>query len=124
MTIVDRVPPIRAKMMAHGTTYTRPSMTLLLILLSLAPLQIRYRVEATVVLAPADSSAEPLNGVTLTLKARSGRSEFSGTSANGGRIVIEDVPPAIYDIAISGLPFDAKLIYALQGRRDTLKEGL
>jgi hypothetical protein len=99
-------------------------MTLLLILFSLAPLQIRYRVEATVVLAPADSSAEPLNGVTLALKARSGGSEFSATSANGGRIVIQDVPPAIYDVAISGLPFDAKLIYALQGQRDTLKEGL
>ena len=99
-------------------------MTLLLILFSLAPLQIRYRLKATVVLAPADSSAEPLNGVTLTLKARSGGSEFSGTSASGGRIVIEGIPPAIYDVAISGLPFDAKLIYALQGRRDTLKEGL
>src|SRR5215813_5878023 len=99
-------------------------MTLLLILFSLAPLQIRYRVEATVVLAPADSSAEPLNGVTLTLKARSGGSEFSGTSADGGRIVIQDVPPAIYDVAISELPFGAKLIYALQGRSDTLKDGL
>jgi len=99
-------------------------MTLLLILFSLAPLQLRYRVEATVVLAPADSSAEPLNGVTLTLKAKSGGTQFSGTSANGGRIVIDDVPPAIYDVAISGLPYDAKLIYALQGRRDTLKEGL
>src|SRR5262249_48417388 len=99
-------------------------MTLLLILFSLVPLQVRYRVEATVVLAPADSSAEPLNGVTLTLKARSGGSKFSGTSADGGRIIIQDVPPAIYDIAISGLPFDAKLIYALHGRRDTLKEGL
>jgi hypothetical protein len=97
---------------------------LLLILFSLVPLQSRYRVEATVVLAPADSSAEPLNGVTLTLKAKSGGSEFSGTSANGGRIVIKDVPPAIYDVAISGLPFDAKLVYAIQGRRDTLKEGL
>ena len=99
-------------------------MTLLLILFSLVPLQMRYRVEATVVLAPADSSAEPLNGVSLTLKSRAGGSEFSATSANGGRIVIADVPPAIYDVAISGLPFDAKLIYALQGRRDTLKEGL
>ena len=65
-------------------------MTLLLILFSLAPLQLRYRVEAAVVLAPADSSAEPLNGVTLTLEARSGGTQFSGTSANGGRIVIED----------------------------------
>jgi hypothetical protein len=98
--------------------------SLLLILFSFAPLQIRHRVEATVVLAPADSSAEPLNGVTLTLKARSGGSQFSGTSANGGRIVIKDVPPAIYDVVISGLPYDAKLIYALQGQRDTLKEGL
>src|SRR5262245_63055038 len=99
-------------------------MTLLLILFSLAPLQIRYRVDAMVVLAPADSSAEPLNGVTLTLKSRSGGPDFSGTSANGGRIVIENVPPAIYDVVVSGLPFDAKLIYAPQGRRDTIQEGL
>ena len=98
--------------------------TLLLILLSLAPPQTGHQVAATVVLAPADSSAEPLNGVTLTLKSRSGGHEFSGTSADGGRIVIQGVPSAIYDVAISGLPFDAKLIYAVQGRRDALKEGL
>ena len=99
-------------------------MTFLIILLSFLPLQARYRVVAAVVLAPADSSAEPLDGVRLTLHSRAGGPEFSGVSANGGRIVIEGVPPGVYDVAITELPSDSILVYALHGRRDTLKEGL